>query len=383
MVTPPSTLRAAASGGPLPRPTLLLLGAAGAVLVVAGVHGMANLVGPVFLALVLTVAAHPLRMLLIRRGVPGWLAGLVMMLVIYLTLAALAVSLLISGARFAQLVPEYESEWDRGVGRAATWLTEHGLDPAGLDGMREQLDLGRLVDAVAGLIGGLVGVTSTLALVVMVVFFMTIDGGWFSERVLHLPGSRRPLGEALALFASGTRRYLVVSTVFGLIVAVFDTVALLWIGVPGAALWGVLAFVTNYVPNIGFVIGIVPPTVLALLEGGPGMALATVTAYVVINMVIQSMIQPRIVGNVVGLSGTVTMLSLVFWAFTLGALGALMAVPLTLFAKALLVDADPRMAWLGPLLTTHEPGYRERAPEHGRDASRDGTPRRVPRPARR
>ena len=147
---------------------------------------------------------------------------------------------------------------------------------------------------------------------------MTLDGGWFSERLLHLPGARRPLAEALGLFASGTRRYLVVSTVFGLIVAVFDTLALVWIGVPGAALWGLLAFVTNYVPNIGFVIGIVPPTVLALLEGGPAMALTTVIAYVVISMVIQSMIQPKIVGSVVGLSGTVTMLSLVFWAFTLG-----------------------------------------------------------------
>jgi AI-2 transport protein TqsA len=301
-----------------------------------------------------------------------------MMLVIYLTLAALAVALLVSGARFVQLVPAYESEWDRGVGRVATWLTERGFDPAGLDSTREQVDLGRLVDAVGGLIGGLVGMTSTLALVVMVVFFMTIDGGWFSERLQRLPGSRRPLGEALALFASGTRRYLVVSTVFGLIVAVFDTAALLWIGVPGAALWGVLAFVTNYVPNIGFVIGIIPPTVLALLEGGRGMAVATVAAYVVINMVIQSMIQPRIVGNVVGLSGTMTMLSLVFWAYTLGALGALMAVPLTLFVKALLVDADPRMAWLGPLLTTKEPGYRAPAGDRRREGPRNGTPRRVP-----
>ena len=380
MATPPSTPRSVAPGGPVPRPVLLLLGAGGAVLLFAGLNSMANLVGPVFLALVLTVAAHPLRTHLIRRGLPGWVAGLAMMLVIYLTLAALVVSLLLSGAQFAQLVPEYESEWDRGLGRVTAWLTERGFDPASLDSTRDQLDLGRIVDAVAGLVDGLLGLTSTLTLVVMVVFFMTLDGGWFSERLLHLPGARRPLGEALGLFASGTRRYLVVSTVFGLIVAVFDTLALVWIGVPGAALWGLLAFVTNYVPNIGFVIGIVPPTVLALLEGGPAMALTTVVAYVVINMVIQSMIQPRIVGSVVGLSGTVTMLSLVFWAFTLGAIGALMAVPLTLLVKALIVDADPHLAWLGPLLTAHEPDYRDRVSQ-GR---REGSAKRAPlRPARR
>ena len=80
-----------------------------------------------------------------------------------------------------------------------------GLRAASLDSTC-QLDLGRLVDAVAGLVDGLLGLTSTLALVVMV-FFMTLDGGWFSERLLHLPGARRPLAEALGLFASGTRRY--------------------------------------------------------------------------------------------------------------------------------------------------------------------------------
>ena len=70
-----------------------------------------------------------------------------------------------------------------------------------------------------------------------------------------------------------------------------------------------------------------------------------------VNLVIQTVIQPRVVGESVGLSATLTMLSLVFWAYALGAVGALMAVPLTLFAKALLVDADPRAAWISPLLS--------------------------------
>jgi len=184
-----------------------------------------------------------------------------------------------------------------------------------------------------------------------------IDGAWFPDRLRSLPLRRRRFGEALATFASGTRRYLVVSTVFGLVVAVLDTAVLLWLGVPGAALWGLLAFVTNYVPNIGFFIGLVPPTVLALLEAGPGLAVAVVAVYIVINFVIQSLIQPRIVGGAVGLSPTVTMLSLVFWAFALGPLGALMAVPLTLLVKALFVDADPQAEWVTPLLAQQQPAF--------------------------
>jgi predicted PurR-regulated permease PerM len=66
--------------------------------------------------------------------------------------------------------------------------------------------------------------------------------------------------------------------------------------------------------------------------------------------VIQSVIQPKVVGDAVGLSATLSFLSLVFWAWVLGALGALLAIPLSLLVKALLVDVDPRARWLNPLI---------------------------------
>ena len=97
--------------------------------------------------------------------------------------------------------------------------------------------------------------------------------------------------------------------------------ALALLGVPGAFVWGVLAFVTNFIPNIGFVIGIIPPAVVGLLEGGPGLMLAVIVVYCVVNLVIQSIIQPRYVGNAVGLSTSLTFLSLIFWTWVLGPLG--------------------------------------------------------------
>jgi AI-2 transport protein TqsA len=122
------------------------------------------------------------------------------------------------------------------------------------------------------------------------------------------------------------------------------------IGVPVAALWGLLAFITNYIPNIGFVIGLVPPAILAMLEGGVDTLVAVLVGYSLVNVVIQSFIQPMIVGDAVGLSTTMTFVSLVFWAWVFGALGALLAIPLSLLAKALLVDVDPASDWLRPLL---------------------------------
>ena len=161
--------------------------------------------------------------------------------------------------------------------------------------------------------------------------------------------------EPLVGFADGTRTYLVVSTVFGLIVAVLDTIGLALLGVPAPVLWGLLAFITNYIPNIGFVIGLIPPAVLALLAGGPGLCISVIALYCVLNVVIQTVIQPRIVGDAVGLSTSLTFVSLVFWAWVLGALGALLAIPLSLLAKALLVDVDPSTRWLSPLLANRAP----------------------------
>ncbi len=138
---------------------------------------------------------------------------------------------------------------------------------------------------------------------------------------------------------------------FGLIVALVDVAALYWLDVPLPWLWGLLAFITNYVPNIGFVLGLLPPALLALLQGGVRQAVLVIVAYSVINFVIQSLLQPKFVGDAVGLSITLTFLSLVFWSYVIGPLGALLAVPLSLFVKALLVDADPGSRWLDRLIT--------------------------------
>jgi AI-2 transport protein TqsA len=141
-----------------------------------------------------------------------------------------------------------------------------------------------------------------------------------------------------------------VTTVFGLIVAVLDSIALALLGIPLAVTWGLLSFITNYIPNIGFIIGVVPPALLGLLTGGPTLMVTVVVVYCVLNFIVQSIIQPRFIGDAVGLSVTVTFVVLFFWAWLLGPLGAILAIPLTLLAKALLVDIDPKARWADALL---------------------------------
>jgi AI-2 transport protein TqsA len=211
---------------------------------------------------------------------------------------------------------------------------------------------------------GATGVVSDLAFILALLFFLIMDSSSFPRRLTAAAAQRPHLVEALTGFAGATRKYVVVSTVFGLIVALVDVAALYWLDVPLPWLWGLLSFITNYIPNIGFVLGLLPPALLALLQGGVRQAVLVIVAYSVINFMIQSLIQPKFVGDAVGLSITLTFLSLVFWSFVIGPLGALLAVPLSLFVKALLVDADPDSRWLNPLIA---PGQQDDGDESGRE----------------
>ena len=140
------------------------------------------------------------------------------------------------------------------------------------------------------------------------------------------------------------------TALFGAIVGVLDAGALWWIGVPLPLVWGFFSFITNFIPNIGFVIGIIPPSLIALLDSGWEEMLLVILAFSVLNVTIQTFIQPRYVGNTVGLSAEMTYMSLVVWAFLLGPLGALLAVPMTLLLRAFFIDADPQAAWAAPLI---------------------------------
>jgi AI-2 transport protein TqsA len=152
----------------------------------------------------------------------------------------------------------------------------------------------------------------------------------------------------------------VVTTIFGLIIAVLDGIALAWIGIPLAVLWGVLSFVTNYIPNIGFILGVAPPALLGLLGSGWRGMLLVIVVYTLINFVVQSLIQPRFVCDAVGLSTVLTFVSLVFWSWVLGVLGLLLAIPATLLVMAVLVDTDPKAGWAAALLRAPERRKRDR-----------------------
>ncbi|WP_218938449.1 AI-2E family transporter [Modestobacter altitudinis] len=328
----------------------VLLGGAAAVAVVAGLRELAWLVGPAFVAAVIVITVLPVQRWLRARGVPSWVATAALVVVVYGALLALAAVLVVSLAQLAATLPRYQDEATALADSASRVLSSLGVDADQLREMAADADYGQAVTWAGDLLRSVTGVLSSLALLLTLLFFLAMEASGAGRRLALVAEDRPELVVALRGFAHSTRRYVAVSTAFGLLTGVVDAIALALLGVPLALLWGLLVFITNYLPYVGFWIGLLPPTVLALLDGGWGLALVVALLYTVVNFVLTLLIEPKYIGDVVNLSVTVTLVTLVFWAWVLGSLGAVLAVPLTLLVKALLVDADPRARWVDALL---------------------------------
>jgi AI-2 transport protein TqsA len=339
----------------LPRLAMVAIVAGSLVLVLAGARATAGIIGPAFLALVLTITVHPVRRALVRRRVPDWLVAVAVVLSVYLLLVSVSLALVVSAGRLAELLPQYKDEFSTYTDQLTTWLSSLGVTTDQAGSIGKAVDPSSLVAVIGGAFNAVLDVLSSFFFIVTVALMMAFDTGGV-ERVMGVVRTTRPhLVDAVTSFAHGTRVYMGVAAGFGFIVAVIDGIALYVMGVPGAFIWAVLAFVTNFIPNIGFVIGVIPPAIIGLLEGGPALMIGVIVVYSVINVVIQSVIQPRYVGDAVGLSPTITLLSLIFWAWALGAIGALLAVPFSLFMRAILIEADPSVHWVLPILSGRLP----------------------------
>ena len=341
-----------AGGDNLPPPLFGVLVVAGLVVVGVGLRQTSSIIGPFFLVLTIVITVHPLNSWLARRGVPQWLASTVSLLSVYGLIIIVLGSVIWSLTRLGTTLPDYAPQFNELYQQTVQMLSGFGISTQALSDAVAGLDLSSFAGVAQSALRGVTSGLSIAALIAALVFFLVFDAAGFGERIQTIRSYRPRIADGLEDFAQGTRQYWIVTTVFGFIVAVLDVIALLIIGVPLAFTWGVLAFVTNYIPNIGFLIGLVPPALIALLDGGIGPAIAVTASYIGLNIVVQTLIQPRFTGDAVGISPTVAFLSLIFWAYLLGVLGALLAVPATKFIKSLLVDHSTSGQWFGAFLNS-------------------------------
>ncbi|WP_411700834.1 AI-2E family transporter [Conyzicola sp.] len=320
------------------------MNAAAAVVLVVGLAWGRDFFAPILMAAVIVVIAFPVRALVRRKTGSRWVATAALMAVAYAILLGIAALIFAAAAQFVRLLPQFSAALDSASVAVVEFSRAMGLTRRGAESAGDWLQPEVMLAAAESLVAYLVSQATALALVVVYIFFLSVDSARFNDIRAHFAEVRRSQLDTLVGLTAAVRRYFAVSSVFGAIVATLDTVLLLILNVPGALVWGILAFVTNFIPNIGFVLGLIPAVTFAFLSGGWVTALIVFTTYCLINVVLQTFIQPRFVGEAVRLSQTLAFGSVIFWTIVIGPPGAILAVPLTLTARASLIRRGSRSA---------------------------------------
>ncbi|MEX2179194.1 MAG: AI-2E family transporter [Gemmatimonadaceae bacterium] len=329
-----------------------LLSAASAVIVLAGLRAARPVVGPVVIALLLTIAWAPAANWLRRHRWPAtvaWLTGIVLGF-LFLGLFVLLVASSLS--QLQDKLPDYQPRVSALQQTVAGWLGLLPFDASRLVSS-EAAQPEALVGHALRLIRGLTATAGALGVFVFVMAFMMVEAVRYPEKLRNAIDTS-VIGDRLRRFWRSMQNYVTISAVFGLIAGALNTVLLLALGVDFAILWGVGSFVLSFLPNIGFLLALVPPTALALIQFGFVRAAIVVAGFALINFALDNVIKPRIVGTSLDLSPAVVVLSLLFWSWLLGVAGALLAVPLSLGAKFLFENFD-ETRWIAHVMSDAKP----------------------------
>lgn len=318
------------------------------VIIVAGMKAASSLIVPFLLAVFLAIICAPLLFWLQKRGIPE-LLGLLMILAIVVGLW-LMLAMLVSTAlsEFSRNVPYYQDRLNLILRAMLAWLAGYGIS---IDSalVVEILNPGKIMKLIGGTLNGLGGMLTNAFLILLTFVFLLLEAAGIPDKIKAIRGnSENSLIEYVEI-TSGVNRYLAMKTMTSLATALAVYLFLFFQNVDFAILWAVFAFLLNFVPNIGSIIAAIPAVLLALIQLGPLNALITAIGYLVINIIIGSIVEPRIMGKSVGLSTLVVFLSLAFWGWVLGPVGMLLSVPLTMTVKVALSGSESTR-WIGLLL---------------------------------
>lgn len=336
--------------GQQPRTQNTVLTIAGLLIILAWMRYAQSLIVPFLLALFLAaIAATPVNWLK-SKGLPVPLA---IMLVLLISIAAGVFVTLILGSsvdEFSKSLPAYQTRLKELTGGIVDWLAGIGINAPETRGILNVIDPGKAMGFANSLISSLGGVFGNAFLILFTVLFMLMEAWSFPQKINAIYGNRgdEVLNRVSDVLKS-TRQYLSIKTLMSLATGILVGGGTALIGLDFPILWGFLAFALNFIPNIGSIIAAVPAMLLSLVQLGSMATLGVILVYLTANIVIGNIVEPRYMGEKVGLSTLVVFLSLVFWGWLFGLVGMLLSVPLTMTVKfASLANEETR--WLGILL---------------------------------
>lgn len=330
----------------------VLLTAAAAMLVIKGMQVAANLLIPIVLAAFIAITcARPMRWLQ-EKGFPQWAA--------LLSVAGLAITGFVGLSFFVGAVivdftnPEnletYTSQLGTLTEKAVALIERLDIDISA-DALRSEVDPGSIVNIFSDAVGRLGSFLGNVFVVVLTVVFIIAEAAGFPRKMAVAFGVEDDEIARFSNVVGDVQRYLGIKTWISLLTGLMILISCWALGVDYALLWALLGFLLNYIPTIGSIVAAVPAVLLALIQVGWEKAAILAGLYVAINVIVGSVLEPKVMGQTLGLSTLVVFISLLFWNFVWGPVGMLLSIPLTMLVKILFENSDD-LKWVAVLMGT-------------------------------
>ncbi|MFH2050345.1 MAG: AI-2E family transporter [bacterium] len=326
---------------------IIIIGAA-LVIIAAGMNAAQSLIVPFLLAAFIAIICSPPLIFLQRKGFPAWLALVVVILGIAVIGSLVAIVIGTSINDFTDKIPHYQARLQITIDNLQQWMSNRGITISE-ETISEYLNVSAIFELVKNVLAGMGGILTNGFLIILTIIFVLLEASSMPSKIKAAFGNYDSTSYYINKFISKVKKYMAIKSLASLATGIIITIWLIILDVDFPLLWGLVAFMLNFVPNIGSIIAAIPAIMLSYLQIGFGSALLTTIGYLTVNVVIGNFIEPRYMGKGLGLSTLVVFTSLVFWGFILGPIGMFLSVPLTMTLKIAL-QSNPNTRWLAILL---------------------------------
>jgi len=308
-----------------------LLSFASVVVIIAGLKAAQDIVVQVLLALFFAIMLLPVFRFFVSKKVPKWIALTMVLLINLAFIYILALTVLTSVNELRENLNEYQSRLNFYTSEVLTLLEKAGI-PVPEDLHMQIFNPGLIFQFLSNSLISFGNILANAILIITLVVFILLESDIFGKKLklISRSGKTRQLIDD---FFDSVIEYMKIKTLTSFATGLLAWLFLLVLGVDFALLWGLIAFLFNFIPTIGSIIAAIPPIIIGLINGGIGYAIAVSLWYLIINMVIGNILEPKFMGKRVGLSPLVVLLSLMFWGWVLGTVGMFLSIPLTIIAK--------------------------------------------------
>ena len=322
------------------------------VISLAGIKVAAPIIVPFLLSLFVAIICNPAVNVLSQGRIPRGIAIAVVIVFIFLMFVILGSVVGTSVSGFREALPIYEAQLSTELNWLITWMGQHNI-VISMAEVRAYFDPAKIMTLVTSTLSGFSSVLGNVFLLLLTVVFMLFEGQGFAKK-LHIAFDDS-VGKVKSLdhFLKSVNKYMAIKTVISLLTGFIIGFVLWLLGVDFYILWALLAFLFNYIPNIGSIIAAVPAVILTFLQLGMGHAAVVIGLFLCVNTIMGSIIEPRFMGRSLGLSTLVVFLSLIVWGWLLGVVGMLLSVPLTMIFKIALENSEDGR-WFAILLSSDE-----------------------------